>query len=134
MILQNKRLHLVPSRPCLCFLHHRIYSILCRYTAYLQFFQLFMLFWVMNFIVALGQVTLAGAFASYYWAFNKPDDVPVFPVSSSLWRALRYIFLRERFHNDIKSVENTGKLDFAIIYILFKVYVIVYDTIELFKK
>ncbi|KAI0213012.1 Choline transporter-like protein 2 [Lamellibrachia satsuma] len=61
-----------------------------QYTAYLQFFQLFMLFWVMNFIVALGQVTLAGAFASYYWAFNKPEDVPAFPVSSSLWRALRY--------------------------------------------
>ncbi|KAK2176536.1 hypothetical protein NP493_657g01053 [Ridgeia piscesae] len=61
-----------------------------EYTTYLQFYQLFMLFWMMNFIVALGQVTLAGAFASYYWAFDKANDLPPFPMSSSLWRALRY--------------------------------------------
>lgn len=61
-----------------------------EYTIYLQFYQLFMLFWVMNFIIALGQMTLAGAFASYYWAFKKPDDIPAFPVAASLWRCLRY--------------------------------------------
>ena len=61
-----------------------------RWTIYLQAFQLFMWFWVMNFIIALGQITLAGAFASYYWAFTKPADIPAFPVSASLWRALRY--------------------------------------------
>ncbi|ELU15407.1 hypothetical protein CAPTEDRAFT_224558 [Capitella teleta] len=60
------------------------------YTIYLQVFQLFMWFWIMNFIVALGQMTLAGAFASYYWAFKKPKDLPTFPVASSLWRSLRY--------------------------------------------
>lgn len=60
-----------------------------EYTIYLQFFQLFMFFWCLNFIVALGQMTLAGAFASYYWAFNKPKDIPMFPVSAGLWRSLR---------------------------------------------
>ncbi|XP_070533018.1 choline transporter-like protein 4 [Ptychodera flava] len=56
----------------------------------MQIYALFGLFWIMNFIVALDQIVLAGAFASYYWAFNKPKDIPVFPVSGSLWRTLRY--------------------------------------------
>lgn len=55
----------------------------------LQFFNLFMLFWLANFAIALGQVTLAGAFASYYWAFKKPHDIPAFPLFSSFGRALR---------------------------------------------
>ena len=60
-----------------------------EYTVYLQFFQLFMWLWVLNFIVALGQMTLAGAFASYYWAFNKPKDIPTFPLWGSFYRSLR---------------------------------------------
>ncbi|XP_042747247.1 choline transporter-like protein 2, partial [Lagopus leucura] len=56
----------------------------------LQLFNLFMLFWLANFAIALGQVTLAGAFASYYWAFKKPHDIPAFPLFSSFGRALRY--------------------------------------------
>ncbi|KAI0213013.1 Choline transporter-like protein 4 [Lamellibrachia satsuma] len=60
------------------------------YTKCLQFYQLFMLFWMMNFIEALGQVTLAGAFASYYWTFNKPGDVPFHYLGGALYRALRY--------------------------------------------
>ena len=62
-----------------------------EYTLYLQAFQLFMLFWSANFVVALGQMTLAGAVASYYWAFNKPKDVPALPLFSSLKRTLRYV-------------------------------------------
>jgi len=61
-----------------------------KYTYVLQAFQLFMWLWLMNFIIALGQVTLAGSFASYYWAFNKPTDIPSLPLLSSLGRALRY--------------------------------------------
>ncbi|KAK7480286.1 hypothetical protein BaRGS_00028454 [Batillaria attramentaria] len=34
-------------------------------------------------------MTLAGAFASYYWAFNKDKDMPEAPVLSSLGRSLR---------------------------------------------
>ncbi|KFQ50611.1 Choline transporter-like 2, partial [Nestor notabilis] len=61
-----------------------------RYLVVLQFFNLFMFFWLVNFVLALGQVTLAGAFASYYWAFKKPDDIPAFPLFSAFGRALRY--------------------------------------------
>ncbi|KAK7504491.1 hypothetical protein BaRGS_00004357, partial [Batillaria attramentaria] len=60
------------------------------YTLYLQIFNLFMLFWLLNFAIALGQITLAGAFASYYWAFDKSKDIPSFPLLSSFWRAFRY--------------------------------------------
>lgn len=37
----------------------------------MQVYHLFGWFWVMNFIIALGQCVLAGAFASYYWAWDK---------------------------------------------------------------
>ncbi|XP_070581822.1 choline transporter-like protein 2 isoform X2 [Ptychodera flava] len=56
----------------------------------MQIYALFGLFWMMCFVVALGQIVLAGAFASYYWAFHKPKDIPSFPVTMSLGRALRY--------------------------------------------
>ncbi|XP_047669534.1 choline transporter-like protein 2 isoform X1 [Tachysurus fulvidraco] len=61
-----------------------------RYLVLFQFYNLFLFFWCVNFVVALGHVTLAGAFASYYWALRKPDDIPAFPIFSSLGRALRY--------------------------------------------
>ncbi|XP_033983012.1 choline transporter-like protein 2 isoform X1 [Trematomus bernacchii] len=61
-----------------------------KYLIGLQFYNVFLFFWCANFVTALGQMTLAGAFASHYWAFNKPDDVPAFPVFSSLGRSLRY--------------------------------------------
>uniref|UniRef100_A0A9J7YPS7 Choline transporter-like protein n=1 Tax=Cyprinus carpio carpio TaxID=630221 RepID=A0A9J7YPS7_CYPCA len=31
-----------------------------------------------------------GTFASYYWAFSKPADIPTFPLIQSFMRALRY--------------------------------------------
>ncbi|XP_056263246.1 choline transporter-like protein 2 isoform X1 [Pseudoliparis swirei] len=61
-----------------------------KYLIGLQFYNVFLFFWCANFVTALGQMTLAGAFASYYWAAVKPDDMPAFPVFSSLGRSLRY--------------------------------------------
>ncbi|XP_076454507.1 choline transporter-like protein 2 [Babylonia areolata] len=61
-----------------------------EYIIPMQVFMLFMFLWVMNFIIALSQITLAGAFSSYYWAFNKPDDIPAFPLLWSFYRAFRY--------------------------------------------
>ncbi|XP_060092713.1 choline transporter-like protein 2 isoform X2 [Heteronotia binoei] len=61
-----------------------------KYLIVFQIYNAFMFFWLTNFVIALGQVTLAGAFASYYWAFKKPDDMPAFPLFSSFGRALRY--------------------------------------------
>ncbi|XP_070177370.1 choline transporter-like protein 2 isoform X2 [Littorina saxatilis] len=60
------------------------------YTIYLQIYNLFMGFWLMNFVIGLGQMTLAGAFASYYWAFDKSRDIPTFPILSSFYRCFRY--------------------------------------------
>ncbi|XP_035827083.1 choline transporter-like protein 2 [Aplysia californica] len=53
-------------------------------------YMLFMFFWLMNFVSALEQMTLAGAFASYYWAWDKKKDIPAFPLGSSFGRSLRY--------------------------------------------
>lgn len=60
-----------------------------KYLIGLQFYNVFLFFWCANFVTALGQMTLAGAFASYYWAAVKPDDMPAFPVFSALGRSLR---------------------------------------------
>ncbi|XP_071393435.1 choline transporter-like protein 2 isoform X2 [Centroberyx affinis] len=61
-----------------------------KYLILFQFYNVFLFFWCANFVTALGQVTLSGAFASYYWAFKKPDDIPAYPIFASLGRALRF--------------------------------------------
>lgn len=57
----------------------------------LQLYNVFAFLWCVNFVIALGQCTLAGAFSSYYWAFSKPDDIPTFPLSASFVRSLRWV-------------------------------------------
>ncbi|XP_078541421.1 choline transporter-like protein 2 isoform X2 [Lissotriton helveticus] len=61
-----------------------------KYLIFFQIFNAFMFLWLVNFVIGLGQVTLAGAFSSYYWVVNKADDMPAFPIFSSMGRALRY--------------------------------------------
>lgn len=56
----------------------------------LQIYGVLGLFWTVNWVLALGQCVLAGAFASFYWAFHKPRDIPTFPLSSAFIRTLRY--------------------------------------------
>lgn len=60
-----------------------------KYLICLQFYNVFLFFWCANFVTALGQMTLAGAFASYYWTFNK-SHMPSCPIFASLGRTLRY--------------------------------------------
>uniref|UniRef100_A0A8C6R8L2 Choline transporter-like protein n=1 Tax=Nannospalax galili TaxID=1026970 RepID=A0A8C6R8L2_NANGA len=55
-----------------------------------QIYNLFAFLWLVNFVIALGQCTLAGAFCTYYWAMRKPDDIPPHPVFTSFGRAVRY--------------------------------------------
>ena len=45
---------------------------------------------MLNFIIALGQCALAGAFASWYWTMDKKNNLPTTPLLSSFWRTLRY--------------------------------------------
>eukprot|EP00918_Siedleckia_nematoides_P006523 GHVU01014198.1.p1 GENE.GHVU01014198.1~~GHVU01014198.1.p1 ORF type:complete len:712 (+),score=89.13 GHVU01014198.1:168-2138(+) len=56
------------------------------FVGYLQIFMLVMLLWVMNFIIALGEMTLAGAFASWYWS----PSIRCCGILGPLWRCLRY--------------------------------------------
>jgi choline transporter-like protein 2/4/5 len=56
----------------------------------MHIYHLFGLLWIGNYILALGECTLAGAFASWYWAYRKPKDVPFFAVLGSLGRAFLF--------------------------------------------
>ncbi|KAM5270629.1 choline transporter-like protein 5 isoform 8-T9 [Hipposideros larvatus] len=61
-----------------------------QYIPTFHVFNLFVFLWLINFVIALGQCTLAGAFASYYWALNKPEDIPPYPLFTAFGRAIRY--------------------------------------------
>ncbi|XP_069050100.1 choline transporter-like protein 5-B isoform X2 [Lepisosteus oculatus] len=65
-------------------------SLYHKYILVLQLCNLLVFLWLVNFVIALGQCTLAGAFASYYWALRKPADIPACPLFSSFGRAIRY--------------------------------------------
>ncbi|XP_061539246.1 choline transporter-like protein 5 [Phycodurus eques] len=72
------------------FSHYGGDSFYYRYILVLQLYNLFAFLWLVNFIIALGQCTLAGAFASYYWALRKPKDIPACPLFASFNRAIHY--------------------------------------------
>lgn len=57
----------------------------------LQIYNILGFLWCINFVIALGQCVLAGAFASYYWALKKPNDIPTCAVASSFIRTLRWV-------------------------------------------
>ena len=44
----------------------------CSFLLGLHVYHLFGLLWVGNYVLALGECTLAGGFASWYWAYKKP--------------------------------------------------------------
>ncbi|XP_074470528.1 choline transporter-like protein 4 [Sebastes fasciatus] len=78
-----------PSASCI-FIKYNDEGVFQRNLFNLQIYNVVAFLWCVNFVIALGQCTLAGAFASYYWAFTKPDDIPTFPLSASFTRSLRY--------------------------------------------
>ncbi|XP_032832230.1 choline transporter-like protein 4 [Petromyzon marinus] len=55
----------------------------------LQIYNVFAFLWLVNFVLALGECSLAGAFGSYYWTLDK-RDLPALPVTRSFMRAVRY--------------------------------------------
>lgn len=57
---------------------------------YLQLYNLFAVLWSVFFVSALGQMVLAGAFASWYFTFDKSKNLPMFPLTGSTYRTLRY--------------------------------------------
>lgn len=90
-----------PSARCI-FITYNEEGLFQRNLFNLQIYNAIAFLWCVNFVIALGQCTLAGAFASYYWAFNKPDDIPFFPVTGSFLRSLRYV-------TNVASVEAPGE-------------------------
>ncbi|XP_061694531.1 choline transporter-like protein 5-A isoform X2 [Syngnathoides biaculeatus] len=60
------------------------------YKFLLQISNLLIFLWLVNFILALQQCTLAGTFSCYYWAKRKPEDLSPCPILSSFKRAIRY--------------------------------------------
>uniref|UniRef100_A0A8C9ZA77 Choline transporter-like protein n=1 Tax=Sander lucioperca TaxID=283035 RepID=A0A8C9ZA77_SANLU len=78
-----------PSASCI-FIKYNNEGLFQRNLFNLQIYNVVAFLWCVNFVIALGQCTLAGAFSSYYWAFTKPADIPMFPVCGSFIRSLRY--------------------------------------------
>ncbi|XP_073090240.1 choline transporter-like protein 5 isoform X4 [Manis javanica] len=78
-----------PGAQCI-FVSYGGKSLYHQYITTFQIFNMFVFLWLINFIIALGQCALAGAFASYYWALKKPDDIPPYPLFTSFGRAIRY--------------------------------------------
>uniref|UniRef100_A0A915K2S9 Choline transporter-like protein n=1 Tax=Romanomermis culicivorax TaxID=13658 RepID=A0A915K2S9_ROMCU len=71
----------------------------CRFKSYVkpkglvtfgQIVNFFGLLWGMFFVSGFSDVSLAGAFSSYYWARNKPDDIPPMPVVASMLRTCKF--------------------------------------------
>ncbi|XP_065829328.1 choline transporter-like protein 4 [Oscarella lobularis] len=57
----------------------------------MQVYNLFGLLWTSNYVLALGQCSLAGAFASYYWApppGGPKKNLPSLPLTRAFFRAL----------------------------------------------
>uniref|UniRef100_A0A8C9WPL4 Choline transporter-like protein n=1 Tax=Scleropages formosus TaxID=113540 RepID=A0A8C9WPL4_SCLFO len=78
-----------PSAQCI-FIKYNTEGLFQQNLFNLQIYNVLAFLWCVNFVIALGQCTLAGAFASYYWAFSKPSDIPTFPLSQAFIRSLRY--------------------------------------------
>ncbi|XP_046403797.1 choline transporter-like protein 2 isoform X5 [Ischnura elegans] len=61
-----------------------------KYVPWLHAFNLFGTLWLLFFISALGEMTLAGVFGAWYWTWNKAKGLPFFALTESVWRAFRY--------------------------------------------
>ncbi|CAH8441423.1 unnamed protein product [Heterobilharzia americana] len=61
-----------------------------KYTIYLQLFNLFMFFWLVNFVRSLTQMTLAGTFAEYYFSRADQKSMSKCPLLRSFFRSAFY--------------------------------------------
>ena len=64
-----------------------------QWDEFLQYSLIYHVFgglWVMQFIVAYGQVVIAGAISQFYWLGGDKAEIPRAPVLSSMYRAIRY--------------------------------------------
>ena len=64
-----------------------------QWDEFLQYSLIYHVFgglWVMQFIVAYGQVVIAGAISQFYWLGGDKSEMPKAPVLASMYRAIRY--------------------------------------------
>ncbi|XP_076461514.1 choline transporter-like protein 2 [Babylonia areolata] len=61
-----------------------------RYATRLQLFVLFMLFWTTNFVEALDQIVVAGAFSIHFWTMDKKSRSFQMVIFQSFYRTVRY--------------------------------------------
>ena len=64
-----------------------------QWDEFLQYSLIYHVFgglWVMQFIVAYGQVVIAGAISQFYWLGGDKAEMPRAPVLSFMYRAIRY--------------------------------------------
>jgi choline transporter-like protein 2/4/5 len=59
-----------------------------NFGTFFQIYNLFVLLWSSFFISAFNEMVLAGAFASWYWAFKKPRDLPSNALKNSFHRTI----------------------------------------------
>ncbi|XP_044728257.1 choline transporter-like 2 [Chrysoperla carnea] len=60
-----------------------------EYMKYLHITNIVVFIWAMFFVSALGEMILAGTFASWFWTFNK-HNVPSCTLFKSIYRTFRY--------------------------------------------
>lgn len=112
-----------------------------RYLFVLQLSNLLVFLWLVNFSLALEQCTLAGTFASYYWARRRPQDIPPCPLFSSFSRAVRWqtsmgllqmnVLCSNALWSDSVSRYHTGSLAFgALILSLVQIFRNILEYVE----
>ncbi len=56
----------------------------------LQIYYLFGLLWTYNFIIACGQIVIAGSIGAWYWTRDKKSFLPKGMIARSIYRLARY--------------------------------------------
>eukprot|EP00092_Neocalanus_flemingeri_P022536 GFUD01024438.1.p1 GENE.GFUD01024438.1~~GFUD01024438.1.p1 ORF type:complete len:770 (+),score=149.75 GFUD01024438.1:193-2502(+) len=55
--------------------------------SWMQFVNVFGLYWGVFFFSAFGEIVLAGVFSQWYWTFNKKTDLPDCSLGTAMWNA-----------------------------------------------
>ena len=103
-------------------------QILCTFNKYqkvagiqswMQWFNLFALYWGMNFVTSFGEMVLAGVFAKWYWTRDKSQLACCVPLFNSIFNATVYHLGTIAF----------GSLIIAIIKVITYVVTRIYDAV-----
>eukprot|EP00002_Diphylleia_rotans_P013264 TRINITY_DN2588_c0_g1_i1.p1 TRINITY_DN2588_c0_g1~~TRINITY_DN2588_c0_g1_i1.p1 ORF type:complete len:618 (-),score=154.63 TRINITY_DN2588_c0_g1_i1:157-2010(-) len=82
-------------------------------------YHLFGLLWIVAFIIAVGQTTLAITFSTWYWT-AEPKNLPSALITRSLWMTLKYHTGSVAFGSLILAIVQMIRIIFEYIYQQFK--------------